>query len=159
MPSRTVYLNRPLMKILFVCLGNICRSPMAEAVMQHHINARGLDIQVDSAGTGGWHAGESADPRTIAALRPHGISCPSRARQLTSQDFQDFDLILAMDTQNLRDILAWRGAVPSKVRLFADIDVADPYYGGKDGFQHMFQIIENRTIELLDDLQQLRSEQ
>lgn len=141
------------MKILFVCLGNICRSPMAEAVFSHLIHQQGLDsaFTVDSAGTGAWHAGESADPRTLAVLRDQGIAYDGRARQLRSQDFQEFDLILAMDRQNLQDILAWPGADKSKVALFGSKDVADPYYGGPDGFEKMFEIIESRCLTLIDE--------
>jgi protein-tyrosine phosphatase len=143
------------MRILFVCLGNICRSPMAEAVMRHHIRARGLEekVTVDSAGTGDWHAGECADPRTISTLRRHGIACEGAARQLRTNDFQDFDLILAMDSSNLRDIRNWLGADPAKVRLFVPQGVGDPYYGGPEGFEHMFHLIDDECRRILDEIQ------
>jgi len=131
------------MKILFVCLGNICRSPMAEAVLRHMIRQRGLEdqIQVDSAGTGAWHAGEMADPRTLRTLKSKGVDHHGRARQLRSADFKDFDLIVAMDGQNLRDINAWAGADPSRVRMFSPGGIGDPYYGGPEGFETMYHDI------------------
>lgn len=124
---------------------------MAEAVLRHMAEAQGLGdrIVADSAGTGDWHAGEAADPRTMATLRSRGIACPGRARQLRTTDFEDFDLILAMDGQNLRDILAWRGARPEKVRLFGDRDLPDPYYGGPEGFDRMYDQIEAGCREIL----------
>lgn len=141
------------MKILFVCLGNICRSPMAEAIFLHLINERSLHDQVvvDSAGTGGWHAGESADPRTIATLAAHGIACSSVARQLTTGNFREFDRLLAMDSSNLREMRAWPGAIPDKVSLFLPYDVPDPYYGGSDGFNRMFDMLMQGCIDLLDE--------
>ncbi|SFM52280.1 protein-tyrosine phosphatase [Pleomorphomonas diazotrophica] len=93
--------------ILFVCLGNICRSPTAEGLMLNHLAAAGLAnrIRVDSAGTGGWHAGEPPDRRTIAAARKHGVDLmPLRARQVRTADFSDFDLIVGMDRQNVADL-------------------------------------------------------
>src|SRR5688500_3441085 len=94
------------MKILMVCLGNICRSPMAEGIIQHKLNERGLKATIDSAGTGGWHAGESPDPRAIQTMRQHGIDISKLgARQFKKNDLSHFDLILAMDETNNMDII------------------------------------------------------
>ena len=125
------------MKILMVCLGNICRSPLAEGILKEKIRERGLDWQVDSAGTGGWHAGEQPDPRSIQTARRHGIDLTDqRARQFRPADLEQFDLILAMDASNRSDILRSAGneAQRSKVEMVmnflhpaADQDVPDPY--------------------------------
>lgn len=143
------------MKILFVCLGNICRSPMAEAVLRHLAAERGIAdrIHVDSAGTGAWHAGETADPRTIATLQRQGIVCPGQARQLTTQDFTDFDLIVAMDDQNLRDITRWPGARKEKVRIFTEGGIGDPYYGGPRGFDSMYYQIDEGCRAILAEIE------
>lgn len=133
------------MRVLMVCLGNICRSPMAEAVLAHLAPA----WQVDSAGTGGWHAGEQPDRRTLAELRRHGIATPHRARQVRAADFRDFDLILAMDAQNLADLRALAPPdATAAVRLLGDYDpqgggaVPDPYYDGPEAFAAIFVQIE-----------------
>ena len=144
-------------RLLFVCLGNICRSPTAEAVMRQLIEQRGLqgEIEVDSAGTGGWHVGAPPDERATAAARLRGIELTGAARQVTRVDFEEFDLLLAMDRQNLRELLA--KAPPGleyKVRLLADVDVPDPYYGEGDGFARVLDIVEVACERLLDDLRQ-----
>jgi protein-tyrosine phosphatase len=144
------------MRILFVCMGNICRSPTAEGVMRHVVEREGLSdtIEVESAGTGGWHVGDAPDERATAAARARGITMEGEARQFTVEDFDDFDLILAMDEQNRRDILRLAGddEQRAKVRMFrefdpasrddANLDVPDPYYGGKDGFEHVLDLVE-----------------
>jgi protein-tyrosine phosphatase len=136
-------------RILFVCLGNICRSPSAEAVMNGLIAREGIEgIEIDSAGTGDWHVGNPADPRAIAAATDRGVEVSGRARQVRPSDFEDFDLILAMDRANHADLLAMEGADPAKVRLFremagqGELDVPDPYYGGEDGFGEVLDILE-----------------
>jgi protein-tyrosine phosphatase len=144
------------MRILFVCMGNICRSPTAEGVMRHVVEREGLadSIEIESAGTGGWHVGDPPDERSATAARKRGIDIDGAARQFTAADFDDFDLILAMDEQNRRDILrlASDDDQRGKVRLFrefdpasedaASLDVPDPYYGGKDGFDDVLDMVE-----------------
>lgn len=147
------------MRILFVCLGNICRSPSAEAVMRGLLLSEDLDgFEVDSAGTGDWHVGNPADPRAIAAAADRGVEITGAARQVRSSDFEEFDLVLAMDRSNLDDLLALDGADPAKVRLFrelageGDLDVPDPYYGAEDGFGEVLDILETGCQTILNDL-------
>lgn len=148
-----------MQKLLIVCLGNICRSPMAEGAVRHVAAARGLDLMVDSAGTGGWYAGEAPDPRSIDVCRKQGVDITQlRARQITVQDFHRFDLVLAMDGANL---LQLQNLAPSefanKIHLFGAFagvgGVADPYYGGLDGFVDCWQQIERATHALLDTIE------
>jgi protein-tyrosine phosphatase len=142
-------------RLLFVCLGNICRSPTAEGVMRWLIAERGLEgqVEVDSAGTGGWHVGASPDPRAAEAASRRGISLAGAARQVTLADFSDFDLLLAADEENLR---ALRRLAPAgtehKVRKLADVDVPDPYYGGERGFDEVLDLVEDACRRLLDEL-------
>jgi protein-tyrosine-phosphatase len=133
------------MRVLMVCLGNICRSPMAEAVLAH----LAPEWTVDSAGTGGWHAGERPDPRTLAELERHGIATAHRARQVTRADFRAFDRIYAMDRQNLRDLAALRPAdATAELRLLGEHDpqgvseVPDPYYDGPEAFAAVYEQVE-----------------
>lgn len=141
-------------RLLFVCLGNICRSPSAENIMNHLIEQAGLSgrILCDSAGTGGYHIGSPPDRRMAAAAKKRGIELLGRARQFQQSDFEEFDLILAMDRDNYRDILSLDrdGKYRDKVRLMCNFcqhhdlkEVPDPYYGGPEGF--------NRVIDLLLD--------
>lgn len=124
---------------------------MAEAILRHRLEELGIDdVEVDSAGTGAWHAGESADPRTLRTLRNRGIEHYGRARQLATRDFIDFDLILTMDSQNLRDTLNWKGADPTRVRRFLDRDVPDPYYDHDHGFERVFEMLDAGCIELIN---------
>src|SRR4051812_43030188 len=130
------------MRILFVCMGNICRSPTAEGVMRSLIREAGVEdrIEIDSAGTGGWHAGEPPDARAAEAAHRRGVTIEGAARQVVPEDFEAFDLIVAMDRENLRGLLAVApdGEAAAKVRLLrefdpdasGDLDVPDPYYGG-----------------------------
>lgn len=137
-------------RLLFVCLGNICRSPMAEVVLRHVFAERGLDVEVDSAGTGGWHVGEPMDPRALATLAEHGYDGSGhRARQFDPAWFAERDLVLAMDRHNLQTLL--RMAPPgADVRLLRSFDpaapegaeVPDPYYGGREGFVEVLRMIE-----------------
>lgn len=139
------------MRILMVCLGNICRSPLAEGILQDKVASRGLDWQVDSAGTGHWHVGDRPDSRSVAVARRYGIDITGqRGRQFKPQDFERFDHILVMDDQNLRDVLrqAQSDEQRAKVRLILDYShpsggrvVPDPYYDD-DGFEQVFQMLD-----------------
>ncbi len=155
-----------MINVLFVCLGNICRSPMAEGLFIHKVKEAGLDerIRVDSAGTGGWHVGERADARMRRVASQHGVDLPSRARKITVQDFKEFDYILAMDGRNLKDIEAkapQRGDHPAniyKMRHFdpqaKGADVPDPYYGGPQGFEEVYQMLDRSTNQLLASIRE-----
>ncbi len=149
-------------RVLFVCLGNICRSPAAESVFRHVVGEAGLDDRflIDSAGTGAWHVGEPADRRMRNAARKRGIEVTSLARQVTIEDFEQFDHILAMDASNLRTL---RRMAPAehvqKLRLFRDLDpeapggdVPDPYYGDSAGFDEVLDIVTRAARELLGEL-------
>ena len=153
------------MKLLFVCLGNICRSPAAEGVFLHLLNQRGLSdrLVVDSAGTGGWHTGNPADQRMQAAAARRGIPLSSRARQISLDDLSDFDLVLTMDDANLTAVQglaheAGRRATAtvrpmlSYAQRFTETEVPDPYYGGKAGFEHVLDLLEDACGNLLDEL-------
>lgn len=145
--------------ILFVCLGNICRSPMAEGAARMIAARRGLDIALDSAGTGGWHRGEPPDPRAIACARRHGAYIAGlRARQVTRADFQRFDHVIALDPDNL-DNLARLDPPASRARLSLLLDhvpghagqgVADPYYGGDAEFERAWADIRTGVTALFD---------
>ena len=161
------------MRLLFVCMGNICRSPTAEAMMRHVLLEAGLDsrVEVDSAGTGAWHVGNPADPRARAAAARRGIDLHSIARQVTREDLDSFDLVLAADAENQRDLLALAGDDPerrAKVRRLrefdqasaktGDLDVPDPYYGGADGFDDVLDIVDAACRGLLAEIR-ARTEQ
>jgi protein-tyrosine phosphatase len=146
-------------RILFVCLGNICRSPTAEGVMRRLVEEQGLEdqIEIDSAGTGGWHIGAPPDARATEAARRRGTTLSGAARRFDpATDFDRFDLILAMDAENRRDLLALApdDEARAKVRMFraGDLDVPDPYYGGADGFEHVLDLAEKAAQELLDEI-------
>ena len=152
-------------KLLFVCLGNICRSPAAEGVFLHLLKQRGLSERfvVDSAGTGGWHVGNPADRRMQAAANRRGIDLPSRARQICLDDFSSFDLVLTMDDDNLAAVRglaqeAGAGATATitpmlhYARNFSETEVPDPYYGGEAGFEHVLDLLEDACANLLDEL-------
>ncbi|KAM0883332.1 hypothetical protein ACQ4PT_031741 [Festuca glaucescens] len=157
--------------VLFVCLGNICRSPAAEAVFRNLVNKRGLDSKflIDSAGTIGYHEGNKADSRMIATSKKRGIEVTSISRPIRPSDFRDFDLILAMDRQNYEDILnsfeRWQqkeplpDGAPKKVKLMCsyckrhkESEVPDPYYGGAKGFEKVLDLLEDACESLLDDI-------
>jgi protein-tyrosine phosphatase len=154
------------MRILFVCMGNICRSPTAEGVMRRLVAEAGLEdrIEVDSAGTGGWHAGDPPDARATSAASRRGVTLDGAARQVTSDDFRTFDLVVAMDRENLRGLLALAPdeAAAEKIRLLRefdpasagapDLDVPDPYYGGDRGFETVLDMVEASCRGLLDEL-------
>lgn len=151
-------------RVLFVCLGNICRSPLARALFAEHVSAAGLSdrLLVDSAGTSGLHAGENADPRTLRNARQNGLDFAHKARQFTVRDFDAFDHIIVMDRSNKSNVeaLASHPAHFEKVRLMREWDihapgedVPDPWYGGESGFQEVYDILHRSTLELLREIQ------
>jgi protein-tyrosine phosphatase len=172
-------------RLLFVCLGNICRSPTAEGVMRALVVGEGLTdaVQLDSAGTGAWHVGSAPDRRASAAALARGVTLEGRARQVTAADFDDFDLLLAMDRENARElrVQARDEDQRAKVRLLRefdpanaadeldpgagagagsgasaaarrDLDVPDPYYGGDDGFDDVFVLVQAACAGLLEQI-------
>jgi protein-tyrosine phosphatase len=152
--------QRPI-RILFVCLGNICRSPAAEGVFLHLLAREGMgaDFQVDSAGTAGWHVGKPPDPRMRAAAARRGILLPSLARQLEAADLQRFDHILTMDNANLAAVQSLAGRPRATItplvhhcRRFTSAEVPDPYYGGAEGFEHVLDLLEDACEGLLEGL-------
>lgn len=138
--------------MLALCLGNICRSPLAEALVRRELAAAGVPAVVDSAGTADWNVGRSADPRSRAVARQHGLDLGGRARQLTRKDFHAFDLILAMDAVNAQDaraLAAQAGGAAARLHLMREwdpqvpgADVPDPYYGGPEGFEDVYRMLE-----------------
>jgi protein-tyrosine phosphatase len=150
-------------RICFVCLGNICRSPIAEVVMRSLLDERGLSdrVQVSSAGTGDWHIGERADRRTLAVLQRHGYDGSAhRARQFVADSFDDCDLVVAMDQANVDTLRRMVDADDAaKVRFLREFDpdatgtdVPDPYYGGDDSFDEVLAMVEAACRGLLDQL-------
>jgi protein-tyrosine phosphatase len=144
-------------------MGNICRSPTAEGVMRRMLRDAGLDdVEVESAGTGGWHAGEPPDERATIAAARRGVTLDGAARQVTPADFRRFDLLVAMDRGNLRELLALAPdeEAAEKVRLLrefdpassGDLDVPDPYYGGDRGFENVLDMVEAACRGLIDEL-------
>ena len=152
---------RPLVRICFVCLGNICRSPTAHGIFLSQVVAAGLGarIHVDSAGTGDWHVGELPDRRARAEASRRGVTLDHRAQQFTGADFARFDLVIPMDLQNEADLRAMAPdeAARDKLRLFRSFDpaspvgaaVPDPYYGGDEGFAQVFEICDAASRGLL----------
>ena len=147
--------------VLFVCLGNICRSPMAEAIFNAKVAERGLeqDFSVDSAGTGDWHIGQKADPRTIETCRNKDIPVTSIARQLIPDDFDEFDHIIVMDRSNFDNATRISNGQSGKISMMRQFDntgsgkdVPDPYFGGDDGFEKVYQLLEESTENLLNQL-------
>lgn len=145
------------MKILFVCLGNICRSPIAEGLFRHHLTLNGISHHAhDSCGTGGWHHGEAPDHRIVSTAARLGVDISDlRARKLKPEDFEDFDLMLGMDRQNVRDIEAVRPKnSTTEVALYLDYalgqnkDVPDPYYGGARDFETVFKLCDEASQAL-----------
>ncbi|HKG64569.1 MAG TPA: low molecular weight protein-tyrosine-phosphatase [Solirubrobacteraceae bacterium] len=153
-------------RLLFVCMGNICRSPTAEGVMRHLLCKEGLEdeITIDSAGTGAWHVGNPPDRRATAAAAARGIVLEGAARQVRPSDFDDYDLLLVADRENLADLraIAPGEAARAKVRLLRefdpasegapDLDVPDPYYGGPDGFEDVLDLVEAACLGLLAEI-------
>jgi protein-tyrosine phosphatase len=151
-------------KIVFVCLGNICRSPTAEGIFQHLVNERGLQpyFYIDSAGTSAYHIGEPANSKSRQVAEQHGVRLQSRARRFEADDLDEFDLILAMDRENFENLkrLDRNSTFNGKIRLMREYDpqpgdgeVPDPYYGGMDGFQHVFEVLKRSCETLLDELE------
>ncbi|MBP9068731.1 MAG: low molecular weight phosphotyrosine protein phosphatase [Bacteroidia bacterium] len=147
-----------MQKILFVCLGNICRSPLAEGIMLHLIDKHNLNWTIDSAGTANYHVGEAPDRRTIANAKKNGVDLSSlRARQFKTNDFDDFDRIFVMDKSNLQNVLkhAKHDEHKSKVDLFLNVlhpdshsEVPDPYYGTEHDFEQVFQLVYKACEEM-----------
>jgi protein-tyrosine phosphatase len=152
--------------VLFVCLGNICRSPTAEGVMRALVSEAGMEdrVQLESAGTGAWHVGSPPDRRASAAARARGVELQGHARQVRAEDFENFDLLLAMDGENAREL---RRQAPgdeerAKVRLLrefdpvsagaGDLDVPDPYYGAAGGFDEVFELVHAACAGLLEQI-------
>lgn len=148
------------MRICFVCMGNICRSPTAEGVMLKLVRDAGLAdrVVIDSAGTGPWHVGELPDSRARAAAAKRGLDLCSRGRQLSKDDFDRFDLIVVMDDINLRHVRLMVGNRNADIRLLRSFDpesppnafVPDPYSGGDDGFEHVLDLCERACAGLLE---------
>ena len=153
-----------MVKVLFVCLGNICRSPLAEGIFKHKVNRDGLTgkIHVESAGTSGWHIGEGPDLRSVEIAEQHGIDLDSYGRKVINEDFNEFDYILAMDSSNhsdLRRMPSSSGNGAAKLYLMRDFDdfgkghdVPDPYYGGDDGFSYVFELLDRSCENLLEQI-------
>jgi protein-tyrosine phosphatase len=160
MSSRPVDIDRPV-RVLFVCLGNICRSPLAEGLFRHHVEQEGLSgrFEIDSAGTGPWHVGEQPDPRMRSTASRHGLDISQqRGRQLQRQDLLYYDHVFVMDKHNLHDALSLDpdGDHGTRVRLFREFDpqpgdyqVPDPYSGGQRGFDEVFEIVDRTSRVIL----------
>ena len=151
-------------EVCFVCLGNICRSPLAQGVFEALVKQEGLQDRIitSSAGVGNWHVGSSPDSRMQQTARKHGIYLNSRARQFQASDFKRMDLVLAMDHSNLSTLQQMRPAPELHDKLFlfrsfdpennGDLDVPDPYYGGDKGFETVFQMVERTCPKVLQRL-------
>lgn len=155
-------------RVLFVCLGNICRSPLAEGVFMSLVEEAGLSdmFEIDSAGTGSWHVGERPDARAIMVAREHGIELDSHARQVTSEDLHNFDYVIAMDRENLLSLqrMASSSGGDAEIQLLRAYDpdpegseVPDPYYGGVGGFENVYQIVSRACEGLLARLRAVPS--
>jgi protein-tyrosine phosphatase len=154
-------------RILFVCLGNVCRSPLGEGVLRTMAEERGIAsrVSVDSAGTGGWHSGDAPDARSVDVGRKYGVDISSlKARKISPRDFHDFDMIFAMDRSNLRELVR---IAPhdshADLHLFMDFvsgqqrDVPDPYYGDERDFEHVYRMLKHGCEFLLDHLFPVRN--
>jgi protein-tyrosine phosphatase len=150
--------------VLFVCLGNICRSPLAEGVFRHVLDESGISDRffVDSAGTGGWHVGESPDHRAVRTAATRGITLSGHSRQIQPEDFRRFDYIVAMDQSNLSHLERYREGVGGDAALYLlrefdpeggpGEEVPDPYYGGPNGFEAVYEMVDRSCRGLLDHI-------
>lgn len=148
------------MKILMVCLGNICRSPMAEGVLRHLAEKAGKNYSIDSAGTSNYHIGEHPDARATQKMKKYGIDISQlKGRQFSHKDFSEFDLILAMDENNFSNILqlAKTETEKQKVKMILDyaypghhMSVPDPYYGGDNGFENVYKLLDNACKKIIE---------
>jgi protein-tyrosine phosphatase len=154
-------------RVTFVCTGNICRSPMAEHIFRRHAEDEGLDVEVDSSGTGHWHVGDPADERTVATLRKAGYRSVHRARQFEAAWFGHYDLIIALDRDHQSDLeaMAPDEAARRKVRLLRefdpdarDLDVADPYYGRASAFEEVLEQVEAAVPGLIEHVRRAAKE-
>lgn len=155
-------------KVVFVCLGNICRSPLAEGVFRHLVRAAGVAdaFDVDSAGTSDYHVGDAPDARAAAVARRRGIKLDGRARRIEPNDLERFDYVIAMDVTNLEDVkrLAHAASPGAEIRLLREfdpkagdeLDVPDPYFGGPQGFERVHAIVERSCRGLLDHIRRER---
>ena len=153
-----------MVRVLFVCMGNICRSPLAQGVFENVLRREGLEneVFVDSAGTGSWHVGHPPDERAQRSARSRGLDLSAqRARRVTSGDCRDFDYVMTMDEENYRAVSALCRESDAEVRPFLDYaadsletEVPDPYYGGPDGFEHVLDLVEEASEGLLKEIKE-----
>jgi len=156
-------MNKTL-NVCFVCHGNICRSPLAQGVMESLVKQEGLEksILISSAGVSGWHVGEPPDERMQDTAQKHGVSLNSRARHFQAHDFKQMDMVLAMDHRNLETLKAMRPLTEIRDKLFlfrsfdpennGDLEVPDPYYGGDRGFELVYEMVERACPKILEQL-------
>jgi protein-tyrosine phosphatase len=149
------------MKILMVCLGNICRSPLADGLLRQKVSENNLAVEVDSAGTSAFHVGDAPDQRMTATAKNRGTDISFlRARQFKAKDFQEFDLIYVMDQSNLKNVLSLAKEKEDfkKVKLIlneisnADAEVPDPYFGGQAGFEHVYDLLDEATEIIIEKI-------
>ncbi|MFQ5345203.1 MAG: low molecular weight protein-tyrosine-phosphatase [Mariprofundus sp.] len=155
-------MGRGKIRVLFVCLGNICRSPLAEAIVRAVAARRGMDhYHFESAGTGSWHVGGSADPRSAAKAQEYGLDLSAhRAQQITAENCNRWDWLVAMDAENRRELVQM-GVSEARLLMMRQFengehvrDVPDPYYGGPDGFEHAYRMLADNAEGLLDYLEE-----